>query len=156
MNILIIGSGGREHVFAWKLRQSPLCEKLFIAPGNAGTAECGTNVNIGITEFDRIRDLVISNNIGMVVVGPEEPLVKGLADYLITDSRLGHLHIIGPDSVGAQLEGSKSFAKAFMIKNGIPTAAYRRFNTDNYQEGVEYIKQQKLPVVLKADGLAAG
>lgn len=156
MNILIIGSGGREHVFSRKLRKSSICEKLFIAPGNAGTAECGTNVDVGVNEFEKIKDLIISENIGLVLVGPEEPLVKGIADFLKSDSRLSELVIIGPGSSGSRLEGSKSFAKAFMQKHGIPTAAYRKFTSENYMEGVAYLNAHPSPIVIKADGLAAG
>lgn len=156
MKILIIGSGGREHAFAWKLTQSPRCEKLFIAPGNAGTASYGTNVNISTTDFEGIAALCLREKIGMVVVGPEEPLVKGITDFLKKNAATAHLHVIGPSGQAAQLEGSKAFAKEFMRRHNIPTAAYAEFTEENYEAGVEYIKNHALPIVLKADGLAAG
>lgn len=156
MRILILGSGGREHAFAWKLSQSHLCEKLFIAPGNAGTMQFGTNLDIGVNDFDSIKNCCIDDKIDLVLVGPEEPLVKGVSDYLKKEPLLKNLEIIGPSKDGAQLEGSKAFAKAFMQKFNIPTAAYKEFTLTNYQEGVDYLKNHSLPVVLKADGLAAG
>lgn len=156
MRILIIGSGGREHALAMKLSESPLCESLFIAPGNAGTEQCGTNLNFSIKDFDAIKICCIEEKIDIVVVGPEEPLVKGITDFLISDPRLKKLDIIGPTKAAAQLEGSKAFAKAFMQRHNIPTAAYREFTVSNYQEGVEYLQNHELPIVLKADGLAAG
>ena len=156
MRILLLGSGGREHAFAWKLSQSPLCEKLFIAPGNAGTLKHGTNLNFAVNDFDAIRKCCIDEKIDLVLVGPEEPLVKGITDFLIGDSQLKNLDIIGPSKAGAQLEGSKAFAKAFMKKYKIPTAAYGEFTLDNYKDGVQYINNHELPIVLKADGLAAG
>jgi phosphoribosylamine---glycine ligase len=156
MHILLLGSGGREHALAWKLSQSPLCESLFIAPGNAGTAKCGTNLNIGITDFESIKKVCIDKRIDLVIVGPEEPLVKGVTDFLINDPALKNLDVIGPDKKGAQLEGSKAFAKAFMERHHIPTAAYREFTLDNYTEGISYLKNHELPIVMKADGLAAG
>jgi phosphoribosylamine--glycine ligase len=156
MNILLIGSGGREHALAWKLNQSPLCKRLFIAPGNAGTLQCGTNLPVGINDFDGIKQACIENKVDLVVVGPEEPLVKGITDFLINDPALKNIDVIGPDKKGAQLEGSKAFAKSFMQRHDIPTAAYREFTLDNYTEGVEYLKNHSLPIVLKADGLAAG
>lgn len=156
MKLLLLGSGGREHAIAWKLAKSPHCSKLFIAPGNPGTAECGENVNIKITDFEQIGKFCNENNIEMVVVGPEEPLVKGIADYFLNKETLKGIAVIGPDKIGAQLEGSKAFAKVFMQKYGIPTASYKEFGRHNYDEGVEYIKNHPLPVVLKADGLAAG
>jgi phosphoribosylamine---glycine ligase len=156
MRILLLGSGGRENALAWKLAQSPLCEKLFIAPGNAGTASFGTNISIGVTEFDKIKQHCIDHKINLVFVGPEEPLVKGITDFLINDPALSNLDVIGPDKTGAQLEGSKAFAKAFMIRHNIPTAAYREFTLENYKEGVDYLRSHPLPIVLKADGLAAG
>jgi phosphoribosylamine--glycine ligase len=156
MNILILGSGGREHAFAWKIKQSPLCNQLFIAPGNAGTMQCGTNLNISVTDFEAIKNAVIENNISMVLVGPEDPLVKGIYDFFAADESLKHVQVIGPSKKSAQLEGSKAFAKTFMQKNNIPTAAYQEFNKNNYADGIEYIKQHSLPIVLKADGLAAG
>ncbi len=161
MNILLIGAGGREHTLAWKLQQSPLCNDLFIAPGNAGTALCGTNVPITINDFAAQEAFCRANNISLVFVGPEEPLVNGIQDYFTAaqaknpfgDNWYG---VIGPGQKAAALEGSKAFAKAFMQRNGIPTAAYREFNADNYKEGVEYISHHSHPIVLKADGLAAG
>ncbi|HNR17626.1 MAG TPA: phosphoribosylamine--glycine ligase [Chitinophagaceae bacterium] len=156
MRILLLGSGGRENALAWKLSQSPRCESLFIAPGNAGTSKFGTNLNIGITDFDSIRKACVDKKIDMVVVGPEEPLVKGVTDFLISSAVLKNLDVIGPGKAGAQLEGSKAFAKAFMMRHNIPTATYREFTLDNYAEGVEYLKIHPLPIVLKADGLAAG
>src|SRR5262245_60274558 len=156
MRILLLGSGGREHAFAWKISQSPLCEKLFIAPGNAGTSQHGINLNFGVNDFDSIRKCCIDEKIDLVLVGPEEPLVKGITDFLIEDPRLKDLDIIGPSKNGAQLEGSKAFAKAFMQKYNIPTAAYKEFTVQNYKEGIDYINKHELPIVLKADGLAAG
>lgn len=156
MRILLLGSGGREHAFAWKLSQSPLCEKLYIAPGNAGTLQHGTNLNFGVNDFDAIKKCCVEEKINLVLVGPEEPLVKGITDFLISDPQLKDLDIIGPSKAGAQLEGSKAFAKAFMKKYNIPTAAYGEFTLDNYKEGVKYINDHELPIVLKADGLAAG
>jgi phosphoribosylamine--glycine ligase len=156
MRILLLGSGGREHAFAWKISQSPLCEKLFIAPGNAGTSQHGNNLNFGVNDFDAIKKCCIDEKINLVLVGPEEPLVKGITDFLISDPRLKDLDIIGPSKNGAQLEGSKAFAKAFMKKYKIPTADYGEFTLDNYKEGVDYINKHGLPIVLKADGLAAG
>ncbi|HMU45537.1 MAG TPA: phosphoribosylamine--glycine ligase [Chitinophagaceae bacterium] len=156
MRILLLGSGGREHALAFKISQSPLCEKLFIAPGNAGTSLCGTNLEFPVTNFDNIKEACIKEKIDLVIVGPEEPLVKGVTDFLIDTPELKDLDIIGPTKSGARLEGSKAFAKAFMMKYGIPTAAYREFTLDNFQEGVDYINKHELPVVLKADGLAAG
>ncbi len=156
MRILLIGSGGREHALAMKISQSPRCEKLYITPGNAGTAQCGTNLGYSVNDFDSIRSACIEDKIDLVVVGPEEPLVKGITDFLLADPALANLDIIGPDKNSALLEGSKAFAKKFMIRHGIPTAAYREFSLDNYEEGIDYIKQHSLPVVIKADGLAAG
>ena len=156
MRVLLLGAGGREHAFAWKISQSPLCEKLFIAPGNAGTSQCGTNLDFGVNDFDAIRKCCIDEKIDLVLVGPEEPLVKGITDFLISDPQLKDLDIIGPSKSGAQLEGSKAFAKAFMQKYKIPTAAYGEFTLDNYKDGVDYINKHALPIVLKADGLAAG
>ena len=156
MRILLLGSGGREHALAHKLSQSPLCENLFIAPGNAGTALCGTNLNFAFTDFEAIKKACIDKKIELVIVGPEEPLVKGVTDFLISSPALKNIDVIGPGKNGAQLEGSKAFAKAFMMRHNIPTAAYKEFTIDNYQEGVEYIKKHKLPIVMKADGLAAG
>jgi phosphoribosylamine--glycine ligase len=156
MNILLLGSGGREHALAWKLAQSPKCQQLYIAPGNAGTALCGTNINMSVTDFDAIKKFVLDKEIGMVLVGPEEPLVKGIVDLFRKDKALQQVAIIGPSQYGAQLEGSKAFAKKFMMRHNIPTARYREFDATNYAEGIPYLQQHSLPIVLKADGLAAG
>ena len=156
MNILILGSGGREHALAWKVSQSYHCEKLFIAPGNAGTSNIGTNVNIAVTDFDAQKQFCIDNNIHIVIVGPEEPLVKGVYDFYKSDALLQKIIVVGPSAKAAQLEGSKSFAKTFMYKHGIPTAAYAEFTADNYEKGKTYLAEHTLPIVLKADGLAAG
>lgn len=156
MNILLLGSGGREHAFAWKLSQSSRCSQLFIAPGNAGTSLCGTNVDLAVTDFDGIKNCCIEQSIDMVVVGPEEPLVKGIYDYFKEDPAIRHIPVIGPSKTGAMLEGSKAFAKAFMQRHGIPSAAYKEFDADNYEEGISYLQAHSIPIVLKADGLAAG
>ncbi|MCC5939102.1 MAG: phosphoribosylamine--glycine ligase [Lunatimonas sp.] len=156
MNILLIGSGGREHTFAWKIAQSPLCEKLYIAPGNAGTQAFGENIAIQVSDFAKMQDFCLTNRVDLVVVGPEEPLVKGLRDLFQADDRTKHIGIVGPGKAGAELEGSKDFSKKFMKKYGIPTAAYETFTKETVEEGVSYIRKQQLPVVLKADGLAAG
>ncbi|MDQ3277637.1 MAG: phosphoribosylamine--glycine ligase [Bacteroidota bacterium] len=155
MNILLLGSGGREHALAWKISQSQHCSKLLIAPGNAGTAQCGTNVSFAATDFDAIKTCCVEEEIGMVVIGPEEPLVKGLVDFLNREFG-SKLLVIGPSQEAAQLEGSKAYAKAFMQRHGIPTAAYKEFTTENFEEGISYLQQHSLPIVLKADGLAAG
>jgi len=156
MKILLIGSGGRESAFAWKLSQSPQCEKLFIAPGNAGTGLYGTNVDLKVTDFEGIKALVIENQVNLVIVGPEEPLVKGIHDFFLNDEQLEGVPVIGPQQQAAQLEGSKDFSKQFMQRHNIPTAASRTFTRDTLQEGLSYLATQGLPVVLKADGLAAG
>jgi phosphoribosylamine--glycine ligase len=156
MNILLLGSGGREHALSVKISQSPLCSQLFIAPGNAGTASCGINLPFTVNDFSSIREACATHHIDMVIVGPEEPLVNGIVDYLKSDDSLPNLQIIGPSKEAAQLEGSKAFAKAFMQRHGIPTAAYREFTADNFNEGLDYLKDHSLPIVLKADGLAAG
>ena len=156
MNILIIGSGGREHAFAWKLKQSALCSQLYISPGNAGTAQCGINLNIGISDFENLATAALHNKIDLILVGPEEPLVKGITDFFKNDAATSHIKIIGPGKEAAQLEGSKAFAKDFMRRHGVPTAGYREFTEQNFEEGIAYIKQHTLPIVLKADGLAAG
>ena len=156
MNILLLGSGGREHALAMKLKQSSLCEELYIAPGNAGTSVCGTNVEIKVTEFELLAKFCLDKEINMLVVGPEEPLVKGIYNFFTENPTTKHIQVIGPSRDAAKLEGSKSFAKQFMNRHGIPTAAYHEFDASNYIEGVEYIKQHSLPIVLKADGLAAG
>ena len=156
MNTLILGSGGREHAFAWRLAQSPFCDKLFVAPGNAGTAQVATNLSIGYNDFEKIAEAVISNEIELVIVGPEEPLVKGIRDYFQSREDLKDVLMVGPDSKGARLEGSKDFSKNFMVKYGIPTAKSETFSKDTLQNGLDYLDTQKLPIVLKADGLAAG
>ena len=156
MRILLLGSGGREHALAWKLSQSVWTNPLFIAPGNPGTAKFGVNVNLDISNFETIAKFCIYEKIDILIVGPEEPLVNGLCDYFKSREDLLHIHFIGPSKKGAQLEGSKAFAKAFMQRHDIPTAAYKEFTLDNYEEGVKYLGQHSLPVVLKADGLAAG
>ncbi|MBR5240890.1 MAG: phosphoribosylamine--glycine ligase [Muribaculaceae bacterium] len=156
MNILLLGSGGRENALAWKITQSEKCDKLFIAPGNAGTANVGTNVAIKADDFDAVKEFVLQNNIEMVVVGPEDPLVKGVYDYFKNTPELANIPVIGPSKEGARLEGSKAFAKAFMMRQNIPTAAYKEFTAKEYDEAVEFLKTLKAPYVLKADGLAAG
>jgi phosphoribosylamine--glycine ligase len=156
MNILIIGSGGRESAFAWKLSQSPKCRKLFIAPGNAGTGGYGTNVDLKVTDFAGIGQFALANDVNMVLVGPEEPLVKGIHDYFLADDALKQIPVIGPQAEGAQLEGSKDFSKQFMFRHNIPTAASQTFTKDTLQDGLTYLATAGLPVVLKADGLAAG
>lgn len=156
MNTLIIGSGGREHTLAWKLKQSPLCTQLFIAPGNAGTAKEGINLPIEVTDFEGLKNAAVSNNIELIIVGPEEPLVRGIVDYFAASEETKHIHLIGPSENASQLEGSKAFAKSFMQRHNIPTADYREFTADTYEDGVAYIKSHALPVVIKADGLAAG
>ncbi|NOW98280.1 phosphoribosylamine--glycine ligase [Mucilaginibacter sp. SG564] len=156
MNILILGSGGRESAFAWKIAQSPKCQNLFIAPGNAGTTQYGTNINLKVTDFEGIKTFVLSNGINLVLVGPEEPLVKGVHDFFLNDEQLKNIPVVGPQQEAAQLEGSKDFSKQFMQKHNIPTAAYKTFTKDTLQEGLTYLATAGLPVVLKADGLAAG
>jgi len=156
MNILLLGGGGREHAFSWKLTQSPLCSKLFIAPGNAGTAKCGTNIAINPNDFEAIKDFVLSQEITMVVVGPEEPLVRGIYDYFKKDDQLKDIVLIGPSGEGAKLEGSKAYAKQFMAEMNIPTAKYREFTAASRAEGLDYLDTCTTPIVLKADGLAAG
>jgi phosphoribosylamine---glycine ligase len=156
MNILILGSGGREHTFAWKIAQSKRCKKLFVAPGNAGTAQIATNLDIAVNDFEGIKKAVISESISLVVVGPEDPLVKGIVDFFKADKQLKKVKIIGPDAHGAKLEGSKDFSKAFMQKYGIPTAFSETFTQDTLEQGLAYLEDQAGPYVLKADGLAAG
>ncbi|MBO4499503.1 MAG: phosphoribosylamine--glycine ligase [Bacteroidaceae bacterium] len=156
MKILLLGSGGREHALAWKIAQSPQTEMLFIAPGNAGTAVVGKNVDIKANDFDSIADFVISKGIDMVVVGPEDPLVNGINDYFRNRPELAGVKVIGPTKAAAQLEGSKDFAKRFMQRHNIPTAAYRTFTSENLQEGLDFLGNLKAPYVLKADGLCAG
>ena len=156
MNILIIGSGGREHAFCWKISQSELCSKLYIAPGNAGTAQYGENLDIAINDFEGIKRKCLEKEIELVLVGPEDPLVKGIYDFFKNDKNLKHIIVTGPSASGARLEGSKAFAKSFMQRHHIPTSNYKEFDEDSYKEGLEYIKNHKIPLVLKADGLAAG
>ncbi len=156
MNILLLGSGGRECAIAWKLAQSPRTENLFIAPGNAGTASLGRNIDMSATDFDAVARFCIENNIDMVVVGPEDPLVKGIYDYFANTATISHIPVIGPSKEGAQLEGSKDFAKAFMMRHNIPTARYRSFTAENIEEGYAFLESLQAPYVLKADGLAAG
>lgn len=156
MNILLLGAGGREHALAWRLTQSQLCAHLYIAPGNAGTAELGTNLAIDINDFDAVKRMVLDHHIKLVVCGPEEPLVRGIQDYFSTDVELNSVYFIGPSKEAARLEGSKSYAKAFMQEYGVPTAGYRRFSLDSLDEGLSYLAGLTPPIVLKADGLAAG
>lgn len=156
MNILILGSGGREHAFAWKLTQSPLCDALFVAPGNAGTAQVATNLPFGYSDFPAVADAVRAHHIDLLIVGPEEPLVKGIVDYIRQQPDLAQLPIVGPDATGAQLEGSKDFSKQFMQRYGIPTASSKTFTADTLAQGLTYLETHALPIVLKADGLAAG
>jgi phosphoribosylamine--glycine ligase len=156
MNILLLGGGGREHAFAWKIAKSKSCKALFIAPGNAGTSAFGTNIPLDPNDFQAVRKACLDHSITMVVVGPEEPLVKGIVDYFSADKSLSHIPVIGPNASAARLEGSKAFSKQFMIRHGIPTAGYKEFDADHFSEGAEYVKSHPLPVVLKADGLAAG
>ncbi|BDU24167.1 phosphoribosylamine--glycine ligase [Flavobacterium sp. GSB-24] len=156
MTILLLGSGGREHAFAWKMTQSPLCEKLFVVPGNAGTAAIAENVAISATDFEAVKALVLKENISLVVVGPEDPLVKGIYDFFKNDESLKHIPVIGPSKLGAQLEGSKEFAKEFLMKHNIPTAAYDSFTAETVEKGCEFLETLQPPYVLKADGLAAG
>ena len=156
MNILLLGSGGREHALAWKMVKSHHCDKLFIAPGNAGTSEFGTNLNISVTDFTTIKTVCLEQKINMLVVGPEEPLVKGIYDFFQNDVQLQNIIVVAPSAEAAQLEGSKAFSKKFMQRHNIPTAGYAEFTSANFEEGKKYIAQHSLPVVLKADGLAAG
>tara|TARA_B100000902_G_C27316663_1_gene921756 strand:- start:2755 stop:4026 length:1272 start_codon:yes stop_codon:yes gene_type:complete len=156
MNVLILGSGGREHALAWKISQSSSCNKLFIAPGNSGTSEVGQNIEINVTDFEKIKDLVIKEQIEMIIVGPEDPLVKGIYDFFNNDSDLQNISVIGPSKMGAQLEGSKNFAKEFMVRNNIPTAKYQTFSKESINEGFVFLESLEPPFVLKADGLAAG
>ena len=156
MKILLLGSGGREHALAWKISQSEKVEKLFIAPGNAGTTNCGENVAIGVNDFEKIKEFVVANAIDMVVVGPEDPLVKGVYDNLKADERTKNVPVIGPSKAGAVLEGSKDFAKAFMQRHNIPTAKYQTFDGTTLDEGLKFLETLKAPYVLKADGLCAG
>lgn len=156
MNILLLGSGGREHALAWKIAQSEKVDRLFIAPGNAGTAGCGENVDIKADDFETLKEFAVANSIGMVVVGPEDPLVKGIYDDFKNDPRTSSIPVIGPSKAGAVLEGSKDFAKGFMQRHGIPTAKYRTFTGETLEEGLAFLETLKAPYVLKADGLCAG
>ncbi len=156
MNILILGSGGREHAIAHKISQSPKIEKLFVAPGNAGTSNIATNVEVGVNDFEGIKALVLKEGINLVVIGPEDPLVNGVHDFFLNDNELKNVSVIGPQKAAAELEGSKEFAKEFMIRHGIPTAAYESFTSESLEEGYAFLETLKPPYVLKADGLAAG
>ena len=156
MKILLLGSGGREHALAWKIAQSERVGKLFIAPGNAGTLSCGENVNIKADDFEALKEFVVANNVDMVVVGPENPLVNGIYDSFAADPRTARVPVIGPSKAGAQLEGSKDFAKAFMKRHGIPTACYQTFTAETLEQGLEFLETLQTPYVLKADGLCAG
>ena len=156
MNILVLGSGGREHALSHKIVQSPLCDQLFVAPGNAGTAAIATNVACGVTDFQAIKTLVLAQDISLVVVGPEDPLVQGVYDFFKNDNALSQVHVIGPSAEAAQLEGSKEYAKKFMMRHGIPTAAYQSFNAQQLDAGKAFLETLNAPYVLKADGLAAG
>lgn len=156
MKILLVGGGGREHTLAWKISQSKLCDKLFIAPGNAGTTAFGENVAITVNDFEALALFCISNSIAMLIVGPEEPLVKGIYNFFKENPSTTHIQVIGPSKQASQLEGSKAFAKAFMDRHNIPTAKYKEFDAASYEEGMQYIRNHPLPIVLKADGLAAG
>lgn len=156
MRILLLGGGGREHAFAWKMAQSPRCEQLFIAPGNAGTAAHGTNISLQPVDFQAVKAFCLKEKIGMVVVGPEEPLVRGIVDFFQNDVEISQIPVIGPTAEGAQLEGSKAWAKAFMKRHKIPTAGYREFTAGALESGVKFLEKHPLPIVLKADGLAAG
>ncbi|PIA79030.1 phosphoribosylamine--glycine ligase [Gaetbulibacter sp. 4G1] len=156
MNILVLGSGGREHTFAWKIAQSPLCKNLYVAPGNSGTAEIATNINVGVTDFEAIKEQALDKKIDMVVVGPEDPLVKGIHDYFLNDDALKHVSVIGPQKEAAVLEGSKEFAKEFLYRHNIPTAAYESFTKETVEKGYTFLETLNPPYVLKADGLAAG
>ncbi|HEY0090893.1 MAG TPA: phosphoribosylamine--glycine ligase, partial [Flavobacterium sp.] len=156
MTILLLGSGGREHAFAWKMLQSPLCRKLFVAPGNAGTESIATNVNISPLDFEAIKAFAIKEHVSMVVVGPEDPLVNGIYDFFADDELICDIPVIGPSKMGARLEGSKEFAKQFLVRHKIPTAAYDSFTKDTVEEGCQFLETLNPPYVLKADGLAAG
>ena len=156
MNILLLGSGGREHALAWKMIKSHHCDQLFIAPGNAGTSEFGINLDIAVTDFAAVKQTCLDQKINMLVVGPEEPLVKGIYDFFQNDIQLQHIIVVAPSAEAAQLEGSKAFSKKFMQRHNIPTAGYAEFTHENFEEGKKYISQHSLPIVLKADGLAAG
>ncbi|MBT31106.1 MAG: phosphoribosylamine--glycine ligase, partial [Thalassobius sp.] len=156
MNVLIVGSGGREHTFTWKLKQSAKVDKLFVAPGNAGTAAIAENVAIGVSDFEKLGEFALKNDIDMIVVGPEVPLVEGIVNYFKADEKLSGIKLIGPDAQGAALEGSKDFSKNFMEKYSIPTGKAGTFTKETLAEGLAYLETEKAPYVLKADGLAAG
>jgi len=156
MNILILGSGGREHAFAWKIVQSKQCKNLFVAPGNAGTQQIATNINLNVNDFEAIKNFVIAENIQMVVVGPEDPLVNGIHDFFLADAQLKNVTVIGPEKLGATLEGSKEFTKEFLFRHNIPTAAYQSFTAETVEKGYAFLDTLTAPYVLKADGLAAG
>ena len=156
MKILLLGSGGREHALAWKIAQSPKCEKLYIAPGNAGTGNCGENVDMKADDFEAVKTFVVEKAVDMVVVGPEGPLVKGIYDNLKADERTKNIPVIGPSKAGAVLEGSKDFAKSFMLRHNIPTACYETFDGEHLAEGLKFLETLEAPYVLKADGLCAG
>ncbi|WP_299223619.1 phosphoribosylamine--glycine ligase [uncultured Psychroserpens sp.] len=156
MKILILGSGGREHTFAWKIAKSPLCKSLFVAPGNSGTHTIAHNIDVKVTDFEAIKNVVITHAIDMVIVGPEDPLVQGIHDFFLSDADLVNVIVIGPQKAAAELEGSKEFAKEFMYRHNIPTAAYKSFDVSNIEEGYKFLETLKPPYVLKADGLAAG
>ena len=156
MNVLVLGSGGREHTFAWKIAKSPLCADLYVAPGNSGTASIATNLDISVTDFEGIKSAVLSHNIEMLVVGPEDPLVNGVHDFFLNDDALKHVAVIGPQKAAATLEGSKEFAKEFLFRHNIPTAAYQSFTANDLEKGFSFLETLSPPYVLKADGLAAG
>ena len=156
MNVLVLGSGGREHALSWKLAQSPKLSKLFVAPGNAGTTDIAENLNIDVNDFNGIKEAVLNNNIDLVIVGPEDPLVNGVVDFFLEDPEIQNIPVIGPQAEAAQLEGSKEYSKRFMQRNNIPTAGYESFTKENLQHGLTYLEPQTPPYVLKADGLAAG
>ncbi|WP_372641725.1 phosphoribosylamine--glycine ligase [Ancylomarina sp.] len=156
MKVLVLGSGGREHAFAWKLAQSSKLEKLYVAPGNAGTGEIAENVNINPNDFEKVKTFVLDKAIDMVIVGPEDPLVNGIHDFFLADEKLKQIAVIGPEKAAAQMEGSKDFAKAFMARHKIPTSQYRSITSENLEEGYQFLESLKAPYVLKADGLAAG
>jgi len=156
MNIFLLGSGGREHAFAWKIVQSHKCSQLYVAPGNAGTASIAKNIKLSITDFDGIKTFILDHSIDLVVIGPEEPLVKGIVDFLLNQKETSKIPVVGPSQLGATLEGSKDFSKRFMQRNNVPTAAYETFTANEIEAGLAYLETQNLPIVLKADGLAAG
>ena len=156
MNVLVIGSGGREHAISWKLAQSKKLSNLYVAPGNAGTKEVATNIDVGVNDFEGLKNAVLKHTIDLVIVGPEDPLVNGLVDFFLKDDQIAHIPVIGPQAEAAQLEGSKEFSKRFMQRNNVPTAGYESFTKDNLEEGYKYLESLQPPFVLKADGLAAG